>query len=104
MNDITNKDSQNKIFFSFNFAITKFFIAIRLAEDGTRMSGIQFRLSPSIIINGWKLLKIFEQVLMFNSNEPIFKNKTTNRYSMAQRDFNNYFYECKKHIAPLIKR
>ena len=37
-----------KSFIPFNFAITKTCVAIRLAEDGTRMGGIQFRLSPSI--------------------------------------------------------
>ena len=31
---------------SFNFAMTKIYVAIRLAEDGTRMGGIQFQLSP----------------------------------------------------------
>ena len=36
--DITNKASQNKIF-PFNFAIANC-VAIRLAEDGTRMGGI----------------------------------------------------------------
>ena len=40
-NDITNKASQNKIF---SFLC----IAIHLAEYGTRMDGIWFRLSPSI--------------------------------------------------------
>ena len=35
---------------SFNFAMTKICVAIRLAEDGTRMGGIQFRLSPSILL------------------------------------------------------
>ena len=30
-----------------NFAVTKICVAIRLAEEGTRMGGIQFRLSPS---------------------------------------------------------
>ena len=39
-NDITNKNSQNKIFSSFNFAFTKICVAISLAEDGTRMGGI----------------------------------------------------------------
>ena len=36
-----------KSFLPFNFAITAICVAIRLAEDGTRMDGIQFRLSPS---------------------------------------------------------
>ena len=36
-----------KSFLPFNFAITKICVAIRLAEDGTRMGGIKFRLSPS---------------------------------------------------------
>ena len=39
-----------KSFFPLNFAITKICVAIRLAEDGTRMGGVQFRLSPSIQI------------------------------------------------------
>ena len=43
MEDITNKASQNKTFSSNNFPITKIFVAIRLAEDGTRMSGIYFK-------------------------------------------------------------
>ena len=33
---------------SFNCAITKICVAIRSAEDGTRMGGIQFQLSPSM--------------------------------------------------------
>ena len=37
-----------KYFLSFNFAITTSCVAIRLAENRTRMGGIQFRLSPSI--------------------------------------------------------
>ena len=37
---MTNKASENKIFFPFNFAITKICVVIRLAEDGTRMGGI----------------------------------------------------------------
>ena len=37
-----------KSFLSFNLSITKICVAIRLAEDGTRMSGILFQLSPSI--------------------------------------------------------
>ena len=37
--DITNKNSQNKIF-PFNFAFTKICVAIRLEEGGTRMGGI----------------------------------------------------------------
>ena len=39
-----------KSFISFNFAITieiKICVAIHLPEDGTRMGGIWFRLSPS---------------------------------------------------------
>ena len=36
---------------SFNFAITKTCAAIRLAEGGTRMSGIQFQLFPSKLSN-----------------------------------------------------
>ena len=31
-----------------NPCITKICVAIRLAEDGTRMGGIQFQLSPAI--------------------------------------------------------
>ena len=38
-NDITNKNSQNKIF-PFNFAFTKICVAIRLEEGGARMGGI----------------------------------------------------------------
>ena len=38
-----------KYFLPFNFAITKICVAISLAENGTRMGGIQFRLSPSIL-------------------------------------------------------
>ena len=38
-----------KSFLPFNFAITKICVAIRLAEDETKMGGIQFRLSPSNI-------------------------------------------------------
>ena len=32
----------------FNFAITKISVVIHVAEDGTRMSGIYFQLSPSL--------------------------------------------------------
>ena len=39
-----------KYFLPFNFVIIKLCVAIRLAEDGTRMGGILFRLSPSKII------------------------------------------------------
>ena len=38
-----------KSFLSFNFAITKICGAIYLADDKTRMDGIQFRLSPSTV-------------------------------------------------------
>ena len=38
-----------KKYFLFNFAITKICVLISLAEDGTRMGGISFQLSPSII-------------------------------------------------------
>ena len=38
-----------KFFLPFNFVTTKIYVAIRLAEDGTGMGGIQFRLTPSII-------------------------------------------------------
>ena len=38
-----------KSFLPFSFAITKICVAIRLAEDGTKMGGIWFRLSPSNI-------------------------------------------------------
>ena len=41
-------------FFPLNFAITKIRVEIRLAEDGTRMGGMQFQLFPSIT-----LLRIF---------------------------------------------
>ena len=41
-----------KSFLPFNFAITKICVAMRLAEDETRMGGIKFRLSPSNIIFG----------------------------------------------------
>lgn len=34
----------------FNFAVTKIHVAIFSVEDGTRMVGIQFQLSPSIIM------------------------------------------------------
>ena len=37
-----------KPFLPFNFTITIIYVAIRLVEDGTRMSGLQFQLSPSI--------------------------------------------------------
>ena len=39
MNDITKKTLKIKSFVPFNFAITKICVAIRLAEDGTRMGG-----------------------------------------------------------------
>ena len=38
-----------KSFLPFNFVVIKICVAILLAEDGTRMGGIQFQLSPSII-------------------------------------------------------
>ena len=47
MDGITNKESQNKSFLPFNFAITKICVAIRLAGDGARMSYKEFQLSPS---------------------------------------------------------
>ena len=34
------KRLKTKSFLQFNFAITKIYVAIRLAEDGTRMGGI----------------------------------------------------------------
>ena len=38
---VANKNFQNKIFSSiYNFLITKFCVAIRLGEDGTRMGGM----------------------------------------------------------------
>ena len=39
-----------KSFLPFNFVITKICVAIHLAEDETRMGGIQFWLSPSNIV------------------------------------------------------
>ena len=36
-----------KHFVSLNFAITKICVAVRLVEDGTRLGGIYFQLSPS---------------------------------------------------------
>ena len=49
LDDITKKASQNEIFFPCNFSIMKICVAIRLAEDGTRMGRIQFQLSSSFI-------------------------------------------------------
>ena len=68
-----------------------------------------------IIISGCKLLKIFERMLKFNSNEPIkvvnFRKKANRPMlngAIAFKQFivfiNNYFYECKKNIVPSIKR
>ena len=37
---LKKNDISKKIFFPFNFAITKICVVIRLAEDGTRMGGI----------------------------------------------------------------
>ena len=42
------KPLKKKSSFSFNFAITKICVAMRLAEDRTRMGGVQFQLSPSV--------------------------------------------------------
>ena len=47
MDYITNKPFKIKSFLSFNLAITKICVAMRLLEDGTRMGGIQFQLSLS---------------------------------------------------------
>ena len=38
---------KTKSFLPFNFPIFNICVAIRLAEDGTRMGGIEFQLSPS---------------------------------------------------------
>ena len=43
-----NHKQNLSIFFLFNFAITKIRVAILFAEDGTRMCGIYFQLSPNI--------------------------------------------------------
>ena len=40
MNVSQAKTLKIKSFVPFNFAITKIYVAIRLAEDGTRMGGI----------------------------------------------------------------
>ena len=56
-----------------------------------------------IIINGCKLLKIFEHMLMFNLNEPSHVSHLADS-QWRNRDINNYFYECKKNIVLLIKR
>ena len=37
-----------RYFLPFNFGITKIRVAISLVEDGTKMGGIWFQLSPSI--------------------------------------------------------
>ena len=47
--DITNKPLKTKSFLLFNFSITNICVAIRLAEDETRIGGIYFQLSPSIV-------------------------------------------------------
>ena len=41
------KPLKTKSFLSFNFSVTSICVAIRLTEDGTRMGGIYFQLSPS---------------------------------------------------------
>ena len=42
------KSLKIKSFLPPNFAVIKICLAIRLAEDETRMGGIQFRVSPSL--------------------------------------------------------
>ena len=46
-----------KSFLPFNFAITKICVAIHLAEDGTRMGGIYFRLFLSKFCSDQSQLK-----------------------------------------------
>ena len=56
-----------KYFLPLNFAIIKICVAIRLAEDRTRMGGLYFRLSPSKTVDNKviefpRLLKGYEIV------------------------------------------
>ena len=58
-----------KYFFLFNFAITKICVAIRLVEDGTRMGGIWFYLSPSLVLNESLYWKLKALLYFHSSNE-----------------------------------
>ena len=61
-------------FLLFSFAITKVFVAIRSVEDGTRMVGIWFQLSPSmhllifkdVCVELKKLCKVYVQQASLN--------------------------------------
>ena len=42
------KPLKKNLLFHLIFAITKICVAMRLAEDRTRMGGVQFQLSPTV--------------------------------------------------------
>ena len=46
---MTGKRLRSRSYPSFNFAIAKICVAIRLAKDGKRMGDIYFQLSPTIV-------------------------------------------------------
>ena len=59
--DSTKKPLKIKSFLLFNFAVTKIYVVIRLAKDGTRMDEIQFQLSPNVIRS-----QLFETQIFIN--------------------------------------
>ena len=84
-----------KSFLAFNFAITKICVAVGLAEDRTRMGGIQFQVSPS-----YKLLIIFQKVDVYLT-EPIkidelikLANQSIQQHARDRngKDKNNYYF------------
>ena len=63
---------QIKSFLPFNFSITNICVAIRLADDRTRMGSIYFQLSPSINLNNTQIAnsisKVQSLIYCYNQN------------------------------------
>ena len=58
------KPLRSRSYLSFNFAIAKICVAIRLAKDGKRMGDIQFQLSPRIV--SIEIFTIFVAIFFFH--------------------------------------
>ena len=77
------KPLKAKSFLPFNFSVTKICVAIRLAEDGTRMGGKYFQLSPSN-----NLIHEFALTSVRNSNKVFFDTLTN-----LHQSFVSMFYK-----------